>query len=387
MPLHIVMEQAPARHLVWLRRGIETSIGLLLIFLGWAALFALAAVIVLAGQEHAGGGTVTAVVGVLAAIVLAGLILGRRLVGRSRRLVLFLRRFGYTEATQALTFAALKTIGRSWRLVTLDDASVAPVGVSDRAQKVSAVGESGSNWARRVLGLLTVLSMYALGLGVAGMGAAIGYTVLHHRPVLEMVDHALGHHHAHSHGAPAVFAICFTGTIVAALVGMFLAAVNLAATFLFQPSHTLSVVVRRAEEAKVTRVVNVDGARRTARAVRRRAKKVFSPRLMVLHVDSDVWRPTVQSVADVASVVLIDVSEPTENLLWEISEVVRAPKTACVLVGQADRLQSLASSDEPLARRLAELLGGRAILAYQTDERELQRFARALRATLEGAVA
>ena len=144
--------------------------------------------------------------------------------------------------------------------------------------------------------------------------------------------------------------------------------------------------LRDAEQAKVTRVVSVDGAHRAARAVRGRARKIFCPRLMVLNVDSDVWRPAVQSVAEVASVVLIDVSEPTDNLLWEIAEVERDATTACVLVGNADRLRSLGSSDEPLVRQLVALLDGRTVLAYETTKDGMRRFARALRATLEVAV-
>jgi hypothetical protein len=106
----------------------------------------------------------------------------------------------------------------------------------------------------------------------------------------------------------------------------------------------------------------------------------------VLHVDSDVWRPTVKSVADVASVVLIDVSVLTENLLWEIAEVVRDPSTACVLVGHAEGLRALEVIDTPLERRLVELLDGRTILAYETTEPGMKRFARALRAALEVAI-
>jgi hypothetical protein len=120
MPVHIVMEQARTRHFVWLRRGLETSLGLVLVFVGWAALFALAAIIVAATQQGSSGGssghsggTVAAAAGVLAVVVLVGMIVGRLLIGRSRRLVLLLRRFGYTDATHALTFAALRTIGRS----------------------------------------------------------------------------------------------------------------------------------------------------------------------------------------------------------------------------------------------------------------------------------
>jgi hypothetical protein len=63
------------------------------------------------------------------AIMVVGLTVGLRLLRGNRKLVLFLRRFGYGAATRVATFAATKTIGRSWRLVTLDDAAVAPLGM------------------------------------------------------------------------------------------------------------------------------------------------------------------------------------------------------------------------------------------------------------------
>src|SRR5262245_53428271 len=54
---------------------------------------------------------------------------GLRLVRGARTSVLFLRRFGYTDATRAVTFAVLKTVGRTWRLVTLDDAQIEALGI------------------------------------------------------------------------------------------------------------------------------------------------------------------------------------------------------------------------------------------------------------------
>lgn len=74
-------------------------------------------------------GDILALAVISTATTILGLKVGLRLLRGQRRLVLFLRRFGCGEATKAATFAATKTLGRSWRLVTLDDASVAPLGV------------------------------------------------------------------------------------------------------------------------------------------------------------------------------------------------------------------------------------------------------------------
>lgn len=62
-------------------------------------------------------------------IAIIGIRYGRRLVRGTRSPVLFLRRFGYRGSMQVVTSAVANTIGSSWRLVTLDDAAIAPVGV------------------------------------------------------------------------------------------------------------------------------------------------------------------------------------------------------------------------------------------------------------------
>jgi hypothetical protein len=219
------------------------------------------------------------------------------------------------------------------------------------------------------------------------MAVAAGYTAQHHHSVLKMMKHAVGHDHARYAGPPHVFRICLIVAIVGGLAIVASMLVRVAAVPLAQPWRSFSGAVRRAEQAKVRHVGGLETPNSVAHAVRRQARKVFSPRLMVLHVANEVWRPVVKSFAEISSVVLIDLSDPTENLLWEISEVVRDPETVCVLVGNAERLRALEVIDTPIEERLVALLDGRTILAYDTSEEGMQRFARALRATLELAIA
>jgi hypothetical protein len=394
MALHIVMEQVRERRFVRLRHGLAAFLGLALILVGWATLPVLGYLVYLhhhRAHHHAsstvGNGTVVAILAALAVLVIGAPLVGFRLVRGSRRLVLFLRRFGYTDATQALTFAALTTIGGSWRLVTLDDAAVAPVGVSHGLEKVLAAGDLGSRWVGRMQKAIGFLATQALRIGLVGMGAVVGYTYLHHRSQLAMLGDAIGRRHArHADAAAGTFRDFLIVAIVAALAFLALGLLGMAVLPLLQPWRFFSTALRRAQQATVTRIATMDGGERAARNVRKQARRVFSPRLMVLHVDSDVWRHAVKSVAGVASVVLIDVSVLTENLLWEIAEVVQDPSTACVLVGHAEGLRELEVIDTPLERRLVELLDGRTILGYETTEPGMERFAQSLRAALEVAV-
>jgi hypothetical protein len=68
--------------------------------------------------------------------------------------VLFLRRFGYDDATGAVTFAVTRTIGNTWRLVTLDDAEIAPLGVATSTRGVFRAIQLISNAGRALVELL-----------------------------------------------------------------------------------------------------------------------------------------------------------------------------------------------------------------------------------------
>ena len=393
MPVHVVMEQPHARHLVGLRHGIAALLGLALILVSWATLPVLAYLLYRSYRhtQHfwssGGKGTVVVFVALVIALLVVPWFVGLRLVRGSRRLVLFLRRFGYTDATDALTFAALTTMGRSWRLVTLDDAAVAPVGISQGMAKFAAAGEFSWVWFGRARKRVGFLVRLALGVGLAGMALVAGHTYIRHHSELTMVQAAVGYHHRARHSGDAgtfrIFLIVAIAAVAAAVVFTLVALILMT---VFRPWHRFSATLQRAEQAKVTRVMSPPDVLNVAGAVRKQARKVFSPRLMVLNVDSAVWKTTVKTVANLAAVVLIDVSVLTENLLWEIAEVAEDPSTVCVLVGHAEGLRALDVIDTPLEQRLVELLDGRTILAYEKGEQGMTRFANALRATLEVAV-
>ena len=121
--------------------------------------------------------------------------------------------------------------------------------------------------------------------------------------------------------------------------------------------------------------------------VAKESRKLLAPRLVVLSVASNVWQQAVERLASVASVLLFDISEPTENLLWEIEELTGPWGSRCIFVGDYDRVQRLAGNavarPESLDGRLSVLLDGQEVLGYVTDRRGMKRFARALRGKLQ----
>src|SRR6185369_6664738 len=83
-------------------------------------------------------------------LTILGIRWGLRLLRRNRTMVLFLRRFGYDDAQSAVTFAVLQTIGASWRVVTLDDAEMVPIGVATGTRVTFRVGHVASKSILRI---------------------------------------------------------------------------------------------------------------------------------------------------------------------------------------------------------------------------------------------
>lgn len=333
-----------------------------------------------------------------AGIGLVVLKLGMLLVRGRRRLVLFLRRFGNSEATHAVTVAT-RRIGRSWRLVTLDDARIASVGagVASRtfmgaAEAFDAVRAKAAP-VGRLVGKIFKFVAIAAAWGAAGAAALTAVTtdgdfVQRFVTVLSLLDltHPIG-------GMPGdLFWIC--AFVLLGCGALFLAwsALSLAVGVGVLPFLSFLVMMRgavgAAEWAKnvvIADITSIVQARSTARII---SQRVFSPRLTVMTVDSDVWQLAVGGLAAVSAVPLIDVSKPSENVLWEIEQMTRRFGPRCVFVGDYDRVSELTSpaAAGSMLARWQELLHGHRVLAYTNDERGVDAFARALQATLEMAV-
>ena len=131
-------------------------------------------------------------------------------------------------------------------------------------------------------------------------------------------------------------------------------------------------------------IVEVEQIATVGEIVRRQSRTVFGARLAVLTVSSAIWQETVTGIAELCAIPLIDISEPTENVLWEVEELVRRFGDRCVFIGAYDRLQELTTREpDHLMERLSTFLEGRQVLGYQSDAGSRERFVRALGSTLE----
>ena len=158
----------------------------------------------------------------------------------------------------------------------------------------------------------------------------------------------------------------------------------LAPVFLFLSSS--ADAARKADETKTLAIHTTKEIALATQSVAQASRRIFAPRLVVLRVATPVWQETVKGFAEVSSAPLIDLSDVSEHVLWEIEELTRLFGPRCLLVGRHDRVAWLA--DPPAARpgsdeeRLLRLLDGHEVLAYTIDRRGMRRFARALRARL-----
>ena len=338
---------------------------------------------------------------VSAPIAIVALKVGLRLLRGDRELVLFLRRFGFDDATRAVTYAASKTIGGSWRLVTLDDAEIAPIGVARGTAALFGVGRfiatATGKLGQAVVRLFpyAVLAMWAI-VGLEFLRAEDWRTVLDdgtldpYFDTLQAVGQLRFPFDAVGSDLPGLFALV---VIAAALAGIAAAvgAVAILLSLLFLPIFLFvsssADAVRQAEAAKTSQIRTAMDADAAAATIAARSRKVFAPRLVVLRVATPVWQETVSRLLDVSAVPLIDLSDPTENVLWELEELTRRFGPRCLIVGQRERVVRFADAPETAApgsldERLRALLDGQEVLAYTTDRRGMRRFARALRGKL-----
>ena len=339
-------------------------------------------------------------------LAIGGLRAGLRLVRGNRTLILFLRRFGHDDAQNAVAFAVLQIIGGSWRVVTLDDAEMTPIGIPSGARHLFRAGHVTTKSLVTVgtFGLRTfpvvILAMWGLvaidlvepALEFARTGGTSFNEWMHVvEPYLEIMFSVFDGRLPWDRVALslqgvfaglAIIAVVSFAAMIAMMVAI-LVAIPLSTVLFFLSSS--ADAAREAERTKTVVATTTDDIRQAAHAIARRSRQVFGPRLVVLRVASGIWQHAVRQLVEISSMTLIDISEPTEHVLWELEELLTRQDGRFVLIGQHDRVTALASSDPgltPVDRRLAALLYDREVLAYTTDRSGLRRFARALRGKL-----
>jgi hypothetical protein len=327
---------------------------------------------------------------IAAGLVIFGIPLGKRLVRGHRELVLFLRRFGYNDATRTIS-SAIPRIGASWRIVTLDDSQIVPVGVEPSALGIVTRMRRATSLLKRASTLVVRVYKVAMGTGALAAAAIVGITYLRREDIGSLFESVLSDQ-AKMTSLSAPFRALLIGLAVgAAAWGVFVLGVliSVALAPIWGWVSSTSDAVQDAERAKHFEIHDgADLTKATSEVVKWR-RRVFSPRLIVLTVDSNLWQTTMQVLTTISAVVLVDVSVPTENLLWEI-ETLKAAHYGdrCLFVGNIERLGRFTGEEPPalsgsVTHRADALIDNETILAYSPNDRDPQRFTRALRAMLQ----
>ncbi|MEW8069759.1 MAG: hypothetical protein AB2792_03835 [Candidatus Thiodiazotropha sp.] len=372
----------PPRHRFFrnLRRRLMQLLGVLFFLVGLAAsslplLFVIAIVVSILSSkaDFPDMDSEQAVIFLAATVIaIAGLILGLKLIRGRRRLVLFLRRFGYDEATEALSFAAASAMGQRWRLVTLDDNEVAPIlGIKTQGRILGFL-----RWV--LLAAVVVGLFWLFGDGFSDyMGSIIDGMKTNNRG--GGFDAILGQI------IVTIVMALVLGVIIGVIVLMLVALIGVGVLFSWRSYHSY----KKAELGQSKNIESADQIESVIDSVLKLSRKIFAPRLVVVRVNSAIWQPVVRRFADVSAVILIDVSSPGEGLLWELENLKAKYRQRTILVGQYDALETLsvlpAENRDAIAigHRLATLLGGTSVLAYRGDTpQDMKRFAKLLRAEL-----
>jgi hypothetical protein len=175
------------------------------------------------------------------------------------------------------------------------------------------------------------------------------------------------------------------GVVVGTVVLMLIALLGAGMLFSWRSFRSY----KKAELGQTRSIGSLDQIEPVIETVLRLSRNIFAPRLVVVRVDSGIWKKVVLRFADVSAVILTDVSSLGEGLLWELENLKQKHHQKIVLVGHYDALEKLYS--QPVGngdaadteQRLVRLLDGESVLAYRGDSSsDTRRFTRLLRARL-----
>lgn len=352
------------------------TVGLALCLVGFlSSVFSLMIVMVFvafaAGTDNPSGpdvDTVVLTVSTAAGSAIAWSI-GLKLLQGRRRTVLFLRKFGFDDAKSFVTHAAGRALGRRWRLVTLDDLDTPAIG--------------SSRWSRLTTVIVTLLALAALGFLLFSIADVLSSDT---EIVGDAASQAADNADNPVEGFVAAIAVAIVTAIVAALALVFVVAllsVFAAAAAIFGiTSFGAARSLHRAERDERGRARSRDELVAFLNRVERDKRRMFAPRITVVRVIDALWREAVTGVADISDAVLVDISDPSESLLWEIETLHRRPDIRLVPIGSAPRVEAMVAAgghdrDDAMVLRA---LAGYQVLVYDDDPR---RFARELHQMLE----
>jgi hypothetical protein len=97
----------------------------------------------------------------------------------------------------------------------------------------------------------------------------------------------------------------------------------------------------------------------------------MAPQTIIARVDDSLWQQTVNAALGQTQAALIDVSDPTANLQWEIEQLRRSARK-CVFIAERDHLRlwrELTSGDTDVRSSIINLVGNDEVLTYSAQSK------------------
>lgn len=245
--------------------------------------------------------------------------------------VVYLRQFGSTSANRVISDAIGARLGSAYRVVTLDDLEIQPT------------------YPPRIHVLFSVLAPLVLAVCFVGISTYV-YELRQRRQYTfgAGLDQGL---------APMIIELCFGACGIMASV------------------HTWRVF-RRSH----LKVVDIQGVHEVTKRVLKLSNWLRGPRLMdsavtVVRVADSEWKSMVASLLEYTGNVIVDVSIPTPNVLWELEQLSLLHFRQCVIIANRELLLGWLDATPPadeapdLYDRTRALLADREILLYDSENR------------------
>lgn len=266
---------------------------------------------------------------------------------------LFLRRFRLEAVSTSMSHAVEHGIGRHIRIVTLDDRSF-------QSLEAPAVVRKFSRWtAPTILTVFALVVIAGLVLGtwlflrysfsMNGLGV-IGMLIV---PMTIMLT------------APLIVPVCL---YLATQFGILLA---------------LRGRVRRRARILVVNRGHLESFENRVRTLsnRWRGATILEPQATVVEVSDGLWKEAVRVGLKKSDYLLVDVSQATENLLWELEGVLRENSHRVLFTAEENLFANWTGSPtaSPTEVRADALLSGREVLGYAGSRRlDRKRYRRSL---------
>ncbi len=112
---------------------------------------------------------------------------------------------------------------------------------------------------------------------------------------------------------------------------------------------------------------------------------IFAPQTTVVLAKDKYWKLTVEMLSRQVGAIILDISVPTENLIWELEQCTKISSSKIILIGEKRLLMEWSSSDEGwaselLAReektkaKMMQLIKDRTILVYNPGDQKTSLF-------------